>query len=133
MKCKGLKMMLLAFVFLVLVNGSVQATGQLEGCTPGFWKNHLDAWQGYAPDDSFAVVFGVPYEKTLLEALEAGGGGENALGRHAVAALLNAQQLSYRWDTDEVGTKVRYAYRNGAFEEIKDVFEEFNEQYCPLD
>ncbi|MCP4427648.1 MAG: hypothetical protein GY803_24455 [Chloroflexi bacterium] len=132
MKRKGLKIMLLAVTFLMLVVGSAQATGQLEGCTPGYWKNHLDSWQGYAPDDSYADVFGVPYDKTLLQVLKTGGGGEKAMGRHAVAALLNAQQLTYRWDIVEVTRKVQRAYGYEIFEYYKDQFEYYNEQYCPL-
>ena len=68
-----------------------------EGCTPGYWKQdqHFDSWEatGYEPGDSFDVVFGVASSNgwTLLEALDAGGGDENALARHATAALLNAR------------------------------------------
>jgi hypothetical protein len=74
-----------------------------EGCTPGFWKQdqHFDSWVGFAPGDSFETVFGVDVtlrsggqgtvdDPTLLDALNANGGGVNALARHAVAALLNA-------------------------------------------
>ena len=74
-----------------------------EGCTPGFWKQeqHFDSWVGFAPSDSFEAVFGVDVtlraggqntieDPTLLDALNANGGGVNALARHAVAALLNA-------------------------------------------
>ena len=64
-----------------------------EGCTPGYWKqrHHLGSWTGYGPGEDYDVVFGVvaSFDKTLLEALWQGGGGEKALGRHAVAALLN--------------------------------------------
>jgi len=76
-----------------------------EGCTPGYWKNNAknweaSAWVGYAPGDSFEAIFGVDVTlrgngkatyptPTLLEALDANGGGINALARHAVAALLN--------------------------------------------
>jgi hypothetical protein len=138
MKHKGLKTMLLAIAFLVVVAGSAQATGQPEGCTPGYWKNHLDSWQGYEPDDSFSDVFSsdkhiVPYDKTLLQALKTGGGGQEALGRHAVAALLNAQQLNYRFPSFEVKKKVQHAYGEGNYEYYKDQFEYWNEQYCPLD
>ena len=63
-----------------------------EGCTPGYWKTHPDNWVGYDPTELFNNVFGVvdPDDLTLMEALWAGGGGKYALGRHAVAALLNA-------------------------------------------
>jgi hypothetical protein len=66
-----------------------------EGCTPGYWKQsqHFDSWEGYATGDDFDTVFGVDLfnpDITLLQALNQGGGGVNALARHAVAALLNA-------------------------------------------
>jgi uncharacterized repeat protein (TIGR01451 family) len=75
-----------------------------EGCTPGFWRQpqHFDQWTGFAPSDLFDVVFGVDItldafgktpanaNPTLLDAVTAGGGGINALARHAVAALLNS-------------------------------------------
>src|SRR5919109_4005268 len=28
-----------------------------EGCTPGFWKNHVDAWEGFSPDQTVGEVF----------------------------------------------------------------------------
>jgi hypothetical protein len=62
-----------------------------EGCTPGYWKNHLDSWEGYSPEYSFNTVFGASLDPdlTLLEALKARGPGSELL-RHSVAALLNA-------------------------------------------
>ena len=88
----------------------------------------------YSTDDLYNVVFGVPYYETLLEALETGGGGEKALGRHAVAALLNAANpgVSYYYTKDEVMAMVQNAYGTGDFEGIKDLFEAQNEQGCPL-
>jgi len=64
-----------------------------EGCTPGFWKNHLSSWSGYAPGADFDTTFGVNFftpNITLLQAVNLGGGGIRALARHGVAALLNA-------------------------------------------
>lgn len=66
-----------------------------QGCTPGYWKQpqHLGSWGACAsPGDDFDTTFGVDLfdpDITLLEALDANGGGENALARHATAALLN--------------------------------------------
>ena len=86
-----------------------------EGCTPGFWKNNWDkkggnAWEGsviigttptpLAGTLLFDEVFGVDVtlrgkgkttydDPTLVQALDANGGGINALARHATAALLN--------------------------------------------
>ena len=68
-----------------------------EGCTPGYWKqpHHLDDWPptGLNPTDNFDTTFGVSYfnpDITLLQALQARGGGVNKVARHGTAALLNA-------------------------------------------
>ena len=70
-----------------------QATPGPGACTPGLWKNKTGSWTTFDKDDVFDNVFGVSAfgtTKTLLEVLGTGGGGLNALGRHATAALLNA-------------------------------------------
>ena len=109
-----------------------------EGCSQGYWKNHLDSWDptGYEPDDEYEDVFGVDdYDKTLLEALKSGGGGENALGRQAVAALLNAAHphVDYYYTEDEVIDIVQDAYSTGNFENAKNRLEKRNDgSNCPL-
>ncbi len=107
------------------------------GCTPGYWKQkqHFDSWAGYDPSDMFSDVFGVPYNKTLLEALKTGGGGRKALGRHAVAALLNVANgdVGYKYTVEDVIAMVQYAYETGEFELVKDLFAAQNELVCPLD
>jgi len=65
------------------------------GCTPGYWKNHLEDWPptGYSPADDFDTVFGVDLfspDITLNEAVRARGGGVKKLARHGTAALLSA-------------------------------------------
>src|SRR5690606_20729171 len=69
-----------------------------EGCTPGYWKQsqHFDSWVGYLPTQTFSSVFGWNGfgNMTLLGVLGQGGGGTKALGRHAVAALLNSASNS---------------------------------------
>jgi len=92
---------------------------------------------GYDPDDDYRDVFGVNATfdaTTLLEALTQGGGGEKALGRHAVAALLNAANpdVSYRYTESEVIGIVQDAYATGDFEGPKDLLEQENELFCPL-
>lgn len=73
---------------------------------PGFWKQpkHFGAWNVYAPQTRFSEVFGRSIavrwsdksrpqnveDPTLLQALGARGGGDSALARNSVAALLNA-------------------------------------------
>ena len=110
-----------------------------EGCTPGYWKqrHHFDSWVGYAPADLFDAVFGVTSsfgaDHTLLDAVSAGGGGERAMGRHAVAALLNASgEVSYAYSVSDVISMVQQAYAGGSFEATKNLFEAQNEKGCPL-
>jgi hypothetical protein len=109
-----------------------------EGCTPGYWKqaHHFDSWVGYAPGQSYAEVFGVTpsFNKTLLGALQQGGGGQKALGRHAVAALLSAanDDVSYAFSVDEVIAIVQTAYATGNFERAKNELARENERGCPL-
>jgi hypothetical protein len=72
----------------------------LEGCTPGYWKNHQDSWMTYSPSQTLESVFDVPDSlgfdnTTLLNALKFGGGngvtgGAKILLRAAVASLLNS-------------------------------------------
>jgi hypothetical protein len=66
-----------------------------EGCTPGYWKNHLEDWPptGLDPGDDFDATFGVDLftpDITLEQAVNAKGGGVNKLARHGTAALLSA-------------------------------------------
>jgi hypothetical protein len=73
-----------------------------EGCTPGYWKNHLGSWgpTGYSPSQRLDTVFsagglGSLGSDTLLQALNYGGGSsltaaKQILLRAAVASLLNA-------------------------------------------
>jgi hypothetical protein len=76
-----------------------------QGCTPGYWKNHTEAWAdtAYAPTDTVGSVFTLPASlssfsgETLLAALDGTGGGGSTLEgataillRAAVAGLLNA-------------------------------------------
>jgi len=111
------------------------------GCTPGFWKqrHHLEYWVGYSPEDPYEDVFGVEAvylaDKTLLQAAGMGGGGEIALGRHAVAGLLNSTnpEVEYFYTTDEVIALVQEAYETGDFEFAKDELEYQNELGCTVD
>ncbi len=111
-----------------------------EGCTPGFWKqeHHFDSWTGHAPTDSYDTVFGVTSSfggTTLEDALNAKGGGEAALARHAVAALLNAASpdVDYLFSEGDVISIVQAAYGSGDFEAAKDQLEAQNELVCELD
>ncbi|MDX2122755.1 MAG: hypothetical protein SF070_17055 [Gemmatimonadota bacterium] len=111
-----------------------------EGCTPGYWKqtHHFDSWPAaYSPDQLFSTVFEDAFPgKTLVEVLSTGGGGLDALGRHAVAALLNAGStgVSYDFTTADVinGFNGVFPGTKNAYNTQKDIFEGFNEQGCPL-
>ena len=107
---------------------------RLSGCTPGFWKQqqHIDSWILFQPDDSFSDIFGVPYDKTLLEALQTGGGGKRALARHAVAALLNISNdsVDYAYTLAQLIDIVQRGWETP--EAAKDLFEVQNESGCVL-
>jgi hypothetical protein len=78
----------------------------LQGCTPGYWKNHTGSWPstGYSPGQTVGSVFGMAAlyglnGDTLLQSLDyAGGSGTGGaaeiLLRAATAALLNASNPS---------------------------------------
>ena len=109
-----------------------------EGCTPGYWKQeqHFDSYPaGYASDDLFDTYFANAFDgMTLAEVAALGGGGLNALGRHAVAALLNAASSGVDYDltVQQVIDAFDAAYASGDYDDQKDIFEGYNEQGCPL-
>ena len=58
---------------------AANVAGNSEGCTPGFWKNHPEAWQEYLPTQTIASVYsgaaGTPYGNlNLLQGLSLQGG-----------------------------------------------------------
>jgi len=65
--------------------------GDWYGYSPGYWKNHLDAWpSGVSPDDQLCQYLRcAPCGTTVLEALRLRGGGQRALMRIGAAAFLN--------------------------------------------
>jgi len=113
-----------------------------EGCTPGYWKQsqHFDSWPSpYLPTDQFSTYFDNAFPgQTLLQVLSNNGNvtGLDALGRHTVAALLNAASSNVSYDLTPAqvisafnavypGTKAQYIAQ-------KNIFEGFNTQGCPL-
>jgi hypothetical protein len=114
------------------------------GCTPGYWRNHADRWIGVTPDADFDDTFGVDLFNpniTLGQAIWLGGGGANALARHATAALLNSYggkpnsdgtTVAYAYTTVQVIQMVQDAVSNGTIDETKNLFEAANEAGCPL-
>jgi hypothetical protein len=116
--------------------GSQYNTGG-QGCTPGYWKNHVDSWAVYSPNDSFNAVFGVNYMPglTLGQALDLEGGGFEALARHATSALLNAQHLyvNYGLEADAIKALVQQAFATNNPEPIKNTFDTLNNAGCSID
>jgi hypothetical protein len=109
------------------------------GCTPGYWKTHADSWPApYVPASGFNATFGLgtnwfSNSLTLFNAAGLGGGQENALARHATAALLNAAAGISPLTTAQVIARVQATYA-GTFgvEATKNYFAGFNELGCPL-
>jgi hypothetical protein len=124
-----------------------------QGRTPGFWKqeHHFGHWPApycahndcpCGPATLFCDVFdcttagacqsavNTAYSgKTLLQVLGQGGGGFFALGRHAVAALLNSahNDLDYAFTTAEVIAMTNAAIDNCNPNPTKDQFAQNNE------
>ena len=82
------------------INNSAPAGGQCGGRTPGYWKQsqHFGSWAApYQPNGANPTLFcdvflncSVYSGKTLLDVLSTGGGPPDDVGRHIVAAFLNA-------------------------------------------
>lgn len=108
-----------------------------QGCTPGFWKNHVSTWEGYSSSQKFNAVFGVSYKSslTLGDALKLGGGGFAALARHATAALLNAahDDVDYGLTSSEIIALVKNAFATGNSEPLKNRLDSLNNAGCSID
>ena len=111
-----------------------------EGCTPGYWKQsqHFDSWTGYTPITLFSEVFDDAFPgKTLLQVLNKEVDSPNdlrQLGFHTVAALLSAAAADVNYDrtADQVIMMFNNVYPGGNYSSVKNIFEGFNEQGCPL-
>jgi hypothetical protein len=121
-----------------------------EGCTPGYWKSHLDSWgpTGYTPGQSLGSVFSVVglgslSSDSLLTALDYGGGSslvdaKRILLRAAVAALLNAAHpdVDYAMSEAEIIADVNAQLTSGTRSSIlalKDELDAANNAGCPID
>lgn len=113
-----------------------------QGCTPGYWKqkHHFGNWTSpYVPKGGNATMFSDVFNgalpgKTLRDALRLRGGGLKALARHTSAALLNAASpnVDYGMTTQQVVDAFAAAYNSGDYKTQKNVFNDMNEQGCPL-
>jgi hypothetical protein len=126
----------------VAVPGNDAPGSGTQGCTPGYWKQsqHFSSWTNpYAPSTLFDSAFArtVFPGKNLLDVLKTGGGGLNALGRQAVAALLNSvsNNVDYLYSSTQVISALQAAVDNGGaqiIESQKNAFEAENQRGCPL-
>jgi hypothetical protein len=131
-----------------LVPAATMTPAFAHGCTPGFWKNHLDQLS-FSRDATLNDLFGVSLPSDLNlsaeEALNARGGGFYALARHAVSALANSQTISdYRFSETQVINLFKDAVdpniiqistiaNDNDLESIKNRFESANEApTCPF-
>jgi hypothetical protein len=118
-----------------------------EGCTPGFWKNHPEDWQGFSTDQALASVFnpaglGGLGSTTLLDALKFRGGStvtaaKRILLRHGVAALLNSAHsgVDFELSSGQVIAAVNAALASNDRATIlraKNRLARLNESGCPL-
>ena len=102
-----------------------------EGCTPGFWKNHPEAFpSGVTAGDTLASVgFVGTGTITFDQALTEGGGGVDALLRHAAAAYLNALSVDYPLTGAQVVSMTNDAIASGnaaTIESLEDTFDGLN-------
>jgi len=139
-----------ALPFSVATTGVAQATGSHpprgdEGCTPGYWKNHLGAWDRWSPTTKLSAVFnlgGALGNSTFLQALNFDGGetidgATRILLRAAVAALLNAADsgVDYSLYVREVRNRVNNALASNDRQTIINLAENLdvrNRGGCPL-
>lgn len=128
-----------AMIWFKLVPAEVPPPEGGEGCTPGYWRQsqHFDSWTGYSPSQLFSSVFEDAFPgKTLLDVVWLGGGGLDALGRHTVAALLNAASpnVAYDYTVAEVIALFNDVYpgTRAEYENLKNRFDFLNNQGCDL-
>lgn len=105
-----------------------------EGCAFTFWRaeENLVLWpEGRPPEHSAGDYFP---EMTYLDVLWLEGGGLNALGREAVAGILNAAHpdVQYGVTASQVRGAFMQAAASGEYESLRNVLEALNRRSCPL-
>lgn len=119
-----------------------------QGCTPGYWKNHLAAWGSVSPSAKVNSVFSGAYldsklgNASLKDALSFKGGSplagaQQILLRAAVAAYLNASSagVDYPLTTQQVIDQVNAALNTTDRSYVIDTasqLDSFNNLGCPL-
>jgi hypothetical protein len=122
-----------------------------EGCSQGYWKNHLASWgpTGYDPQDKLGDIFTIPAPfsrlaaATLRDAFGFSGGPQTVdkaalLMKQAAAALLNASHPGVDYEiatAQNVIDSVNVALASldkGQILDLKDDLDWFNNAGCPL-
>ena len=118
-----------------------------EGCTPGYWKNHPEAWAGFTTGQTLESVFDVPdslgLDSVSLHSALSFGGGPGTLGasqillRASVAALLNSASsgVDYPLTTAQVIAQLNAALATLDRSKILDLATDLdnkNNGGCPL-
>lgn len=109
-----------------------------NGCSYQYWRDdqHVDSWPApYTPNTLYSAVFDDAFPgKTLGQVLGTNSSGLDALGREAVAALLNSQSGFYWFTSGEVKTMFNNVYpaMNTAYAKLQYRFEGLNLAGCPL-
>ncbi len=144
---KAAVLLVIALALALSSVGTALGTGGgNQGCTPGYWKNHLDSWAYYSPNATVGTVFNPssPFNLWTLEAALDGGGGPGLDGairillRAGVVALLNGAPgsgVNAYYSHDTVIGMVTTALKTGNRDTILAVASELdarNNQGCPL-
>lgn len=114
--------------FTITFNNFVEPpTTGINGCSPGYWKNHAFP-ADFTSSTTFASVFGnnVYGSATLLTVLKTGGGGLAALGRQTVSAFFNATVYAdFGFTADEVVDEFNAVVPGSSADQnsLKDAFE----------
>lgn len=107
------------------------------GCSNGYWKDHGKKWgKSFKNGDRFGAIFQVDSagNRSLIDSLDIDGGSSKALGREAVAALLNASNpdVHYLYTPAQVKAMVKGAYDTKDFKTATDQLKQQNNCGCPL-
>ena len=143
---KHVRLLALTALATAVVFGISAAPAAAHGCTPGYWKNHPEAWTAQSTltvGQVFASASPAVASDSLLTALGYPGGpgragAERILLRHAVAAYLNSIYVAdYPRTTADVVALVNNHLWAGATRQtilpLAEYFDMLNNQgTCPL-
>lgn len=103
----------IAGLFMLPLTSAMATWEGVEGCTPGYWKNHADTnrrvAQLYGINLNAAVLditglnLGAPASLTIDKAVSTGGGGTTAFYRHLAAGVFN-----YYYADPTAGNNINY-------------------------